>query len=776
MRLTLRTLLAWRDRLLPADVQQEFDEKVRSHDAARAIADQIEKLLANAELPAPGLEGKGLATSASSVAAFLDNALPSDQLEAFESNCIESSVHLGEVAECHTLLAGLANHPELTAELNDAECQRVGKRVRAHLTELADESGPSVEQANARAMRAEFDAIKATESATSPAVTVPTPAQRKSRLATLAAVLAVVVLLVLVGILGLQLFRSGAAPLPVATSPQANQPAPGAMAAGESSDEPTAKPVSPPVSEPALPVEEASQSSPPAETVSSTTVGPQPTGPGELAPTNPPAPANEPGKTTPMPREPNATQPPPPTSLASRPQVPQGTAMAIAGPAALGPQTIVPEAAIPHTDADAVDAGEENAPPPTLGQFLNDDRIGAGVVLHRSRDRNSDEFDGWKELSAHSLLEEYEDIIVPPGLSPVFEIGGVTVRMRPLTHAVFKFDDAGERRIQLLAGRLMVRSTNEAATLGLTAGGLSGVIKSGLTGQVAVEVTRMPDTPFAARRGSQQSVARILPLEQPLEWLQTQAGGLVAARPLRGLDEKVTLAAGEQVRWDANNPLVASRETLESLPAWVNPQGIFETHEKAPCEALAAAVKADAPLHNSLLELADHSRVENRMIAIETLALLGYYDPLVAFLSELPPTGLGKRNWEAYEGRTVPPALADELLARPLEKVLRERLPNDRGDIAMKLARRALQAESLAGLTSQLITLLEDEQPLLRRYAIQWLEELYELSESDRLKYRVDRPAEEREEGAGWWRNQLEKNRLTPRTAGMPPPTSENGR
>ena len=766
MKLTLRTLLAWRDRLLPAEIQQDFDEKVHSHEAARGIIEQIEQLLNNPELLAPGLEEKGLAASASSVAAFLDNALPSDQLGRFESNCINSSRHLGEVAECHQLLAGLNSHPELTTELTDAECQRVGKLIRAHLSELADKNGPSVELANARAMRAEIDAVKDTETPTHSSA--PAQVRWQARLATLAAVLAVTVLLFLTVILGMQLFRDRTEPPAFAATPPTIKPDPATLVADDSADELTAEPVVESASFP----EGADPSATPTESVGDAVAVPQPSEPARPRQV---VSAGEPAGNEPALVEAGATSPPLPASLANRPQVPQGTAMAIAGPTASMPQTIVPEAPLPDA---AVGATQQKTapPPPRLGQFLNDDRIGAGVVLHRNRAINHQEFDGWQGLSANSLLGGYEDIVVPPGLSPVFEIGGVTVRMRPLTHAIFKFDDAGQRRIQLLAGSLIVRSTNEAATLGLTAGNLSGVVQSGLTGQVAVEVTRVPNTLLAARQGRQDLVARIFPLEQPTEWLQTQAGGLAAARPLRGLDETTSLAASEQLFWTADNPLLASREVLETLPAWANPQFTFGAYEKAPCEALAAAVKADGSLHKALLELADHPRIENRMIATETLAMLGYYDPLISLLSELPPDGLGKRRWEEFEARSIPLALAEESLARLLEKVLRERLPNDRGDIAMKLARRALPAESLAGLTNQLIDLLEDEQPLLRRYAIQWLEEIYELSDSDRLQYRVDWPFTELKEGADWWRKQLERGRLTTRATDMKSPTSANDR
>lgn len=770
MRLTLRTLLAWRDKLLPAEIQQDFDEKVRTEKFAQEIVVQIERLLANSELLAPGLDMKGLAASASSVAAFLDNTLPSNQLETFESNCISSSVHLGEVAECHQLLAWLNSHPKLTAELTDAECQRVGKIIRAHLTEQTDNTGRSVELANARAMRVEIDANKGSEDSAQSLNSALNQVQRQPVLATLAAVLAVTLLLFLVVILGMQLFRSSPETTTIAATPSTLLVDPVPVVADDSTDEINVESVV----KPSLTSEATNSAALPAETGGNSLAVPQSNRVAEVTPSNPVVTASEPSENKPALVEPETSQPPPSVSLANRPQVPQGTAMAIATPVDSKPGAIVPGGL---STTKPVESAQQNMspPPPRLGQFLNDDRIGAGVVLHRNRDRSLQEFDGWKGLSANSMLEGYEDIIVPPGLSPVFEIGGVTVRMRPLTHAIFKFDDAGQRRIQLLAGSLIVRSTNEAVTLGLTAGSLSGVLQSGLTGQVAVELTQVPETLLAARQGRQQLVARIIPLEQPLEWLQTQAGGLLAARPLRGIDEKALLAAGEQLQWSANDPLVASRETLEDLPAWADQQLDFERYEKAPCEALAAVVKADGPLQKSLLELADHSRIENRMIAAETLALLGHYDPLVALLNQLPPDGLGSRKWEVFEAGTVPLALAEESRARLLEKVFRDRLSGDRGDIAMKLARRDLPADSPADLASQLIQLLQDQQPLLRRYAIQWLEEIYELSDSDRLKYRFDWPAKELESGAGWWRNQLERGRLIPRVAHTNALKSENG-
>ena len=45
MRLTVRTLLAWRDHVLSEEDQRDLDEKVLSHDVAREIEQRIERVL-----------------------------------------------------------------------------------------------------------------------------------------------------------------------------------------------------------------------------------------------------------------------------------------------------------------------------------------------------------------------------------------------------------------------------------------------------------------------------------------------------------------------------------------------------------------------------------------------------------------------------------------------------------------------------------------------------------------------------------------------------------
>ena len=138
MRLTLRTLLAWLDGVLPDDEQRELGTKVSSSVVATHLVDRIRAAVGRTAIGAPRADGRGLTEDPNSVAEYLDNTLSSDQLEAFERICIESEVHLAEVAACHGLLAELARDPTVQHELHGDERQRIQQRLRGLLAGLQD--------------------------------------------------------------------------------------------------------------------------------------------------------------------------------------------------------------------------------------------------------------------------------------------------------------------------------------------------------------------------------------------------------------------------------------------------------------------------------------------------------------------------------------------------------------------------------------------------------------------------------------------------------------
>jgi hypothetical protein len=759
MRLTVRTLLAWRDRVLSKEDQRDLDEKVLSHDAAQEIEQRIERVLGNLDLPSPRVDAAGLSASANSMAEFLDNALPEECLGSFESNCIESDVQLCEAAECHQFLSEMLGQHELMAELTDEESHKLVELTSRKASLLTAQVGHSADMENARAIRAELDTL-ALDSRAEDSADVVAESRKKQLFAPLAIVVAIVLLLLLMSAFGVQLLRTfgrtqvqqQAAQLPVPSDLvfENNDAKPKTE---QSQIQPT---LGTEGSEEGLPEKESDESSrvvdggakPLATQVVSSQIG------APSVPVQAESPSSE--ADTPNP------------TMVGNTTVPQGTAMAIGSslsPASTGPP---PPSTTTTTNTNTL---QKNLPvlgpdEPILGFVESDANIGWGVVLHRNREADRRELDGWQALPTEAAIGPYAEIQVPPGLSPVLDVGGVTVRMKPRTHAIFKLDSLQKPRIELLSGSIVIRSADDTAQMGIAAGGLNGIILSGLMGSVAIDVSKSPPDVLAARQTRQSQIARVCALEKPVEWKQTQPGGLPVARPLRGISEAFQLSPQEILEWSEASPLEASLYTVDSLPTWAVSSRSLSRLKKSASESLAEAITRPEPLLKSLIELSDDSRIENRMIAVETLALLGWYDQLVELLASAPRPGPGPsaEMWKQLEGQSVPPALADVTQAFALKKSLRDHVRPGQGEILVGLAARSLLSDAQEARTPKLISLLADENIIFRRYAIQWLRELYEESPSDMAKYRADWSEKQLVEGADFWRKRYDQGLLRPRT------------
>jgi hypothetical protein len=112
MRLTLRTLLAYLDDTLgPAEIKA-IGEKVAESDAAQELIARIKQVTRRRRLTTPPTSGPG-AFDPNDVAEYLDNELDVERVADIEKICLESDVHLAEIAASHQILTLVLGEPAL---------------------------------------------------------------------------------------------------------------------------------------------------------------------------------------------------------------------------------------------------------------------------------------------------------------------------------------------------------------------------------------------------------------------------------------------------------------------------------------------------------------------------------------------------------------------------------------------------------------------------------------------------------------------------------------
>jgi hypothetical protein len=122
MRLTLRTLLAYLDDVLdPAD-KEVLAKKIESSEFAEDLVHRTKDTMRRLRLSAPQVVGTGMGLDPNTVAEYLDNVMPPESVGDFERICLESDMHLAEVASCHHVLTMVLGQP---ADIDPAAKQRM---------------------------------------------------------------------------------------------------------------------------------------------------------------------------------------------------------------------------------------------------------------------------------------------------------------------------------------------------------------------------------------------------------------------------------------------------------------------------------------------------------------------------------------------------------------------------------------------------------------------------------------------------------------------------
>jgi hypothetical protein len=111
MRLTLRTLLAYRDQVLEPKDAEILEQRFRESQTARNISDKISQLLAHPVATPLAVDAVEFGLNPNDVASFLDDAMATDRVADMERKCLESDPLLSEVASCHQILVKTIRSP-----------------------------------------------------------------------------------------------------------------------------------------------------------------------------------------------------------------------------------------------------------------------------------------------------------------------------------------------------------------------------------------------------------------------------------------------------------------------------------------------------------------------------------------------------------------------------------------------------------------------------------------------------------------------------------------
>lgn len=722
MRLTLRTLLAYLDDMLePADAE-EISRKIEESKFASDLVHRIRNSTRRLRLGAPKLDGRGIGLDPNTVAEYLDNTLVSDQVSDLEKICLESDVHLAEVASCHQILALVLGEPI-----------GVESSLRSRVYALGSGAAAS-EVAAATGVDGGRTSTESIEEAVSVLVR---PAARTRRdysgrrlsLRSLAITLVCGFVLAVVALRAMgpfdqshplfRLFSHGET-----TVAQSGPPADGESTAGVESaapQEPAAGSVPGDKTSPAEIVAPAEKPGPTEKAVPPATVEPVP---GAVVPAEKGSGGGVPAGSSPSGPASSGPVAAPPAINAAPQEKP--------APAAVGMPPVA-------EGTPAVPAAKPE--PRSVGRYISEDQV---------LTRFDAETGAWFRLAADhplgpgdrllSLATYRPQVLISPNVKVTFS-GETSVQLHEAS-------DASTATLQMSYGRSVIISTDSApARIRLELPDRSGIVLlKGAESALAVEVA-----PFVAE-GEDPTTAprhvrvRLMPSTGQAVWQEATG--------------EQSIQAGQVLSWVDREPaLVASSGPV---PAWVDGTDVADI-EMSASQELKRFLALDRPINLSLLERAEFRREEVRALACRCLCGLDAFEPSLKALNDPAQRSYWQAHFEVLcasvqrQGESASRLLAD--------------LQKTHGDAATAIFRLFWgysQDQLDGGGAQQLVQQLEDSLLMVRVLAIANLRRITDKT----FLYRPEQPPAQEKSKILKWRKALESGEIRYRPASATAPSA----
>jgi hypothetical protein len=654
MRLTLRTMLAYLDGILEPEDAQDIGKKIEESTFASELIHRIRDLMRRQNVAPPDSTSAGPSLGPNAMAEYLDNMLPPEKVAEFEKICLDSDLHLAEVAACHQILTLVLGEP---AEIEPASRQRMYDiHAQARLDEIpisADSQTeivlpPPLPDFSTSGKNTQTDRKVRPKPAIPDYLREPINKYRWVSVS-IAGVAAVFLLLLLFKALGL--FEPGTtmgnmlvgiglvknkqvAIETLKPAPQPVKPAADASA-GPELKKPSAEsvgkatPSAPSEAEAAKPSGTEQQSAAPSPGNSEKASAPE-----KIA--NQSEPASETGTSPKADVVPNPDVTPKESAETAKPS---GNELA--------------ENAAPNLPKPP----EDKTPPVSerLGRYTSEDQI---LLVKSGADAD------WQRVASKDFLSADQQILALPTYRPEINLSaGVKLRMLGGTELEL-LPPANAREpagIKILMGRIVTTpSANAGTRLRIMIGSRVGVITFVDPDSVVAADVRNIHTPGI---DPETETARI-----------TADFIITAGRALWDETGQKTLEIAAPAQFKLVNQAPPEVMSAKNLPKWdTEPISKLDSSASATIsQTLQDLPPARAQL--GLMELAEHRRKEVRWLAIRCLGYLDYFDPMVSILKDATAK---QQDWSDNIDQLREAVARDHETASAVRKTLESRYPQE---------------------------------------------------------------------------------------------------